>query len=137
MRFPDSMDECVYFTRRKLGEKGQAVAWVLRQSCPKCKKALMGKPREKGKVKIRSTEYVCPECKYTVEKEEYEPTLTAAIQFTCPSCGKKGEKEISYQRKSIQGVQTLRVTCDCGENIDVTKKMKAPKKKGEPDLDDD
>ena len=58
--------------------------------------------------------------------------------YVCPKCKNKGGLIIPFKRKSIQGVKTLRVNCEkCGENIDITKKMKVPKKKGEPDLDDD
>jgi len=135
LREPQSMDECVYFTRREIGVQGKVVAWVFRNQCPKCGKALMGKPVEKGKVKIRAKEYVCPACKYTVPDEEYEETLTASIQYTCPQCSFKGEIEIPYQRKKIQmldeetgkkkAAEALRFQCGkCGKNIDITKKMK-------------
>ena len=135
LRFPESMEECIYFTRRQVGEKGKVVAWVFREECPKCHKGMMGKPKEKGKVKIRATEYVCPECGYTVEKGEYEDTLTANIQYTCPHCGFEGETQIPFKRKKIQmfdeesgkkkAVDALRFQCEgCGKNIDITKKMK-------------
>jgi len=60
---PKSMDECVYFTNRLLGN-GKIRAWVFREQCPKCGKGLMGKPRDPktGRAKIRSEEYVCPSC---------------------------------------------------------------------------
>ncbi|MFO7711245.1 MAG: hypothetical protein R6V53_05765 [Candidatus Woesearchaeota archaeon] len=129
LQLPESMDECAYFTNRKIGD-GQAKVWVFRQMCPECGKALMGKPVEKGKVKVRAKEYVCPECKYTETKDEYEPKLTANVQYTCPSCKYEGEKQVPYKRKNIKGVPTLRIVCDeCGYNIDITKKMKEPKKK--------
>src|SRR3989338_4522682 len=97
---PNSVDECVYFTRRALMETGNVMAWVFKQPCPKCKKAMMGKPVENGKVKIRAKEYVCPACKYTVEKAEYEATLSCDIIYTCPSCKHSGETTVPYQRKS-------------------------------------
>ncbi len=129
LQLPESMDECAYFTNRRIGD-GQVKVWVFRQMCPECGKALMGKPVEKGKVKVRAKEYVCPECKYTETKDEYEPKLTANVQYTCPSCKYEGEKQVPYKRKNIKGVPTLRVVCDeCGHNIDITKKMKEPKKK--------
>jgi len=129
LRFPDSMDECVYFTRRKI-DNGNAVAWVFREMCPKCKKALMGKPVEKGKVKIRATEYVCPECGYTVPKGEYEDSLTVNIEYTCPHCMHEGKTQASYKRKKFKGVDSIVFVCDkCGEKIPITKKMKALKKK--------
>lgn len=122
---PKGMEECIYFTNRTIGN-GKATVWVLRQSCQKCGKSLMGKPRDsKGKVKIRAQEYQCPECKYTVEKQEYEDTLIACVKYTCPSCSHAGETEVQFKRKKIEGVETLRVKCqDCGANIDITKKMK-------------
>ncbi|MFH1072074.1 MAG: hypothetical protein V1743_01450 [Nanoarchaeota archaeon] len=138
LRFPDSMDEVIYFTRRLIGLKGKVVCWVFKEDCPKCKKAKMGKPKENGKVKIRAKEYVCPSCKYTVEKVAYEDTLTASIQYTCPKCGNAGELEAPFKRKSIEGVKTIRVQCQkCKANIDITKKMKSPKKKGGEDMDED
>ena len=72
---PKSMDECIYFTNRTL-DKGKIKAWVFKGKCPKCGKGLIGKPKDPktGKPKIRATEYVCPECGYTVEKQKYEDT---------------------------------------------------------------
>lgn len=126
------MEKLVYFTRRKLEPNGKVFVWVNKELCPKCKKGLMAKPRnpKTGRPKIRATEYVCPECSYTIEKKEYEETLQACLIYTCPHCGKDGEAQVPFKRKTIQGVQTLRVPCQhCGGNIDVTKKMKEPKKK--------
>ncbi len=133
---PTSMDECVYFTNRSIG-KGKARMWVFREKCPKCGQALMGKPRDPktGKPKIRAKEYVCPSCHYTVEKEAYEDTLTANVQYTCPYCALQGEIQVSFNRRKVQRVDeelqkkatvdALRFTCGkCGKNIDVTKKMK-------------
>jgi uncharacterized CHY-type Zn-finger protein len=139
MKMPNSVEECVYFTNRTLGE-GKAMCWVFKQNCPKCKKSLMGKPKDSktGKAMIRAKEYVCPSCKYTVEKTEYEETLTASIMYTCPACRNKGEIEAPFKRKSIEGVKTLRVNCQkCKANIDITKKMKDPKKKNKEDIDDE
>jgi predicted RNA-binding Zn-ribbon protein involved in translation (DUF1610 family) len=135
LKEPQSMDECVYFTRREIGAHGKVMAWVFRNQCVKCNKALMGKPVEKGKVKIRAKEYVCPACNYTVPDEEYEETLTASIKYTCPHCSFVGEIQIPYQRKKIQmldeetgkkkAAESLRFQCSkCGKNIDVTKKLK-------------
>jgi predicted RNA-binding Zn-ribbon protein involved in translation (DUF1610 family) len=138
VKFPDSMDELVYFTRRSLGEKGKAVAWVRKQKCPKCGKSLMGKPKDKtGKVLIRAKEYSCPSCGYTAEKKEYEESLTAEVQYTCPACGSSGEAEAPFKRKKIEGVDTLRVKCGkCSGNIDITKKMKEKGGSGDDDGDE-
>ncbi len=125
LKKPESMDECVYFTQRDIG-KGEATVWVQRQKCPKCGKALMGKPRDsRGKVKTRAGEYVCPSCKYAVEKQAYEDSLTASAEYKCPSCGSEGEAQIPFKRKNIEGIPTLRFQCSkCKNNIDITKKMK-------------
>ena len=138
------MEECVYFTNRAIGEKftGNAKCWVFKELCPKCKKGMMGKPRaEDGHIQIRAKEYICPACKYTVEKQEYEDTLTANIEYKCPKCGNEAQHQMPFKRKSVMGVKTLRFQCSkCNENIDVTKKMKQIKKKGKAaaeDIDDD
>lgn len=131
LKIPDSMDEIVYFTSRTIG-KGHAKAWAKRQNCTKCHGALMGKPKDsKGKIKTRAKEYTCPKCNYTVEKEEYESSLSAEIIYTCPSCGKSGEATAPFKRKKINGVETLRIQCGfCKANIDITKKMAEGKEKG-------
>ncbi len=131
----EDINKLVYYTRRTLGAKGKAVVWVYRQSCPKCKKSLMGKPRGKdGKVKIRSLEYVCPSCNNAVEKKAYEESLTTNIKYVCPSCKNEGVLEIPYKRKKIEGIDTLRGKCEkCSANIDITKKMK---EKGQKDDDE-
>ncbi|MBW3003260.1 hypothetical protein KY328_00935 [Candidatus Woesearchaeota archaeon] len=127
---PKSMEELIYFTNRDLGA-GLFRVWVYKQDCPKCGKAKMGKPTDEktGKVKIRAKEYVCPECRYMVEKKEYEETLAAEFKGKCPNCKNEVEGTVPFKRKSVAGVQTLRIKCpDCGGTIDVTKKMAAPKK---------
>lgn len=138
LRQPESTDECVYFTRRAV-DKGHVMCWVFKEKCPKCGKAMMGKPRDPktGDVKIRAKEYVCPECKYTVEKGEYEDTLTANIAYTCPHCSHKGETQIPYKRKTFEGAKALVFLCDkCKGKIPITKKMKSVKEKDEvPDSD--
>lgn len=130
LKKPSSMDECVYYTSRDIFN-GDITVWVFKEKCPKCGKGMMEKPRDdKGKIKIRANEYVCPACKYTVSKEEYEDTLTASAEYTCPGCRSRGEGQIPFKRKNIQGVKTLRFVCTkCGANMDVTQKMKEPKKK--------
>ncbi|MBC8495756.1 hypothetical protein H8D36_06385 [archaeon] len=131
LKFPDSMDECVYFTRRVM-DNGKTIAWVFKEECPKCKKALMSKPKDAktGKAKIRAIEYVCPACNYTVEKKEYEDTLTCNIQYTCPSCQHKSEVQVPFIRKSYKGAKAVIFPCEkCETKIAVTKKMKALKEK--------
>jgi predicted SprT family Zn-dependent metalloprotease len=133
LRQPESMDECVYFTRRAVG-KGFVMCWVFKEKCPKCGKAFMGKPRDPktGDVKIRAKEYVCPSCNYTVEKTEYEDTLTASIAYTCLHCSNKGETQIPFKRKTFEGAKALVFQCDkCKGKIPITKKMKETGKKDE------
>jgi predicted RNA-binding Zn-ribbon protein involved in translation (DUF1610 family) len=129
LRQPESMDECVYFTRRAIGN-GHAMAWVFKEECPQCHNAKIGKPVEKGKVKIRATEYVCPSCGYKEEKEEHEEKLTMNIAYTCPHCAHQGETQVPFIRKTFQGVKAVVFECEnCHEKIPVTKKMADPKKK--------
>jgi predicted RNA-binding Zn-ribbon protein involved in translation (DUF1610 family) len=125
LQLPDSMEELVYWTSRAVGD-GYVKAWVYREDCPECGKALMGKPRDnKGKVKIRATVYECPECHYKVGKQEYEDTLTANVLYTCPKCKFEGEIQIPYKRKKFQGADSLVFACEkCKEKIPITKKMK-------------
>jgi len=135
LKFPSNTAECVYFTRRNIG-KGKAIAWVLKELCTKCKKGIMGKPKgDDGKTKIRAKEYVCPECDYTVPKDDYEDTLTVSIQYTCPHCNFSGEGQTSFKRKKIKifdeesgkekAADAIRFECaKCKKNIDITKKMK-------------
>ena len=136
LKEPESVDECVYFTRRTMGE-GKAMAWVFKEKCPKCKKAMMGKPKDEktGGIKIRAKEYVCPECKYTVEKGEYEDTLTVNVKYTCPHCKHDGEIQVPFKRKKVvmfdeetqkkRSVDAIKFQCQkCGKDILVTKKLK-------------
>ena len=55
----------------------------------------------------------------------------ANAEYTCPGCVSSGEAQISYKRKNIEGIPTLRFQCaKCHASIDVTKKMKEKKRKG-------
>lgn len=123
LKQPESMDELVYLTDRDT-TGGPVRLWVFRKDCPKCGKQ-MGKPKNaKGKVKIRATEYVC-DCGHSESKAEYENSLVASAEYECSACGKTGEAEVPFKRKVINGVQTIRLTCEkCGAHLDVTKKMK-------------
>lgn len=144
LKEPQSMDECVYFSRRIINDgKGKIMAWVCRMTCPKCKKAKMGKPVEDGSVKIRAKEYKCPNCGFTESKEVHEPKLTVEVKYTCPYCGNAGEAATPYVRKTFEGVPSYVFECGkCHKKIGITKKMKASKKgkksgKEEPDEDDE
>ena len=133
---PESMEELVYFTNRKVGD-GNIMAWVYRKECPKCGKAKMGKPKNEktGRAKIRAAEYVCPECGNIIEKEEYEETLTCEIKYTCPKCKHEGEAEVPFIRKKTMifnekkqkkvSVAAVVFECEnCKEKLAITKKMK-------------
>src|SRR3989338_1890451 len=138
LKIPEFMDECIYFTNR-----GDILAWVYRKLCPKCKKAKMGKPVNKGQIKIRATEYECPACKYTEQKEEHEASLKMEAKYTCPECGKEGESPWEYKRKNYKGVPSYLVECQhCKAKIALTKKLKKLKGKkakagAEEDVDDE
>ena len=131
VELPESMENLVYWTNRKLPNGGHAKAWVYRKECPQCQKALMGKPvKDNGKVKVRAKIYECPECGHTVPKKKYEESLTVEILYKCPHCGHEGEAETDYKRRSYYGVKAIVFKCDdCNERIGITKKMKKPKKK--------
>ena len=131
------MEECVYFTRRQLDNGGNVVAWVFRKDCPNCGKAKVAKPKDPktGKTKIRADVYVCPECGFTIPKEEYEDSLKANIKYKCPKCGNEGELQIPFKRKNVQifdevkqkkvSAKALVFHCEkCNEKIAITKKMK-------------
>lgn len=126
LKLPESVEECVYFTQRAIN-KGYVKCWVFKEKCPKCGKATMGKPRDKdGNIKIRAKEYVCPECGHTVQKQEYEETLTANVIYTCPYCEYKGEIQIPFKRRKFEGADSLVFQCEkCKAKIAITKKMKA------------
>jgi predicted RNA-binding Zn-ribbon protein involved in translation (DUF1610 family) len=127
---PNSMDECLYFTRRTLDNDGKVVAWVERKTCLDCGKAKMGKPVDKGKVKIRATVYVCPDCGAEEDKKTHEESCEVKIIYTCPHCKNQGETTTLYKRKKFQGVDSIIFECEkCGQKIPITKKMSNPKKK--------
>lgn len=139
LKEPESVEDVFYFTRREIG-KGKIMAWVYKPLCSKCGKAKMGKPIDDktGRPKIRAKEYVCPGCKYTVSKDELEPTCTMEILFTCPHCGKSGEATTLYKRKKFDGVDAYIFECTfCKQKIGVTKKMKKGKSSGDDAGDDE
>lgn len=122
------MDECLYFTNR-----GDILAWVYRKLCPKCQKAKMGKPVQKGEIRIKAKEYLCPGCGYTEPKEEHEASLMLEVKYTCPECGKEGESTGEYKRKNHRGVPSYVVLCQhCKAKIALTKKLKKLKRKKAP-----
>ena len=134
LKEPNSIDECVYFTNRTL-DKGKIKAWVFKKNCPNCN-ILMGKLKDsKGKVLIRSKEYMCYKCNFKQSEEEFEKDLIVDIKYTCPDCNNDGEIQVPFKRKKIQilneetGKKTasdaIRFQCQkCSKNIDITKRMK-------------
>ncbi|MFH1642779.1 MAG: hypothetical protein ABIC04_07840 [Nanoarchaeota archaeon] len=131
MKEPSSMDECLYFTNRTLGDTGKAMAWIIRPECGQCKKGRIGKPIKKnGKVDKKADYFECPECKARMPKEEAENILKVEVKYTCPECGNAGETTTESKRKSFKGVPAYIFECGkCGVKIGITKKMKEPKKK--------
>ncbi len=122
------MEECLYFTRRKLEPRGSVVAWAFRKECPSCK-ALMRKPTK------RSPRYECPSCGYAEEKKEHEASILLRVKYECPFCGKRGETTAPYKRRTWRGVQAYVFQCEfCKERIGITKKLKSPKSSGEAAL---
>jgi|TARA_B100002003_G_C13977095_1_gene472642 predicted RNA-binding Zn-ribbon protein involved in translation (DUF1610 family) len=126
---PESMEECIYFTNRSLGEEGRATAWVYRKKCPKCD-GVLGKPiRKTGAVDKKADHYECPKCKYQESNEDVEKGLSVEIDYKCPHCGNEGEATTEYERKSFQGVKAYVFECGkCNEKIGITKKLKKTKK---------
>src|SRR3989344_242866 len=129
LKKPESMDECIYFTNRIIGN-GRATAWVFRKECPKCK-GIMGKPIKKnGKIDKKADNYVCYQCNYSESNEDVEKNLTVNVDYKCPHCGNEGEATTEYQRKCFEGVQAYVFLCGkCGKKIGITKKLKEGKKK--------
>src|SRR3989338_3269984 len=129
LKIPSSMEECLYFTNRLLDNNGSVLAWVYRKICPKCRKAKMGKPVDKGRIKMRADEYVCPACGYAEKKQEHEESLIMEAQYTCPKCGKEGEYSVPYIREKVKGIPAYVVECQyCRAKIPLTKKLKELKK---------
>ncbi len=139
LRFPDSMDECLYFTRRK-DDNSHIIAWVFKKQCPKCKKGLMGKPKDikTGKPKIRAAEYACDKCGYSEEKKAHEDSLLVNIQYKCRYCGNEGETTTEFKRKSFDGIPSYVFECGkCKKKIGITKKMKEKGAKDEEEEDEE
>lgn len=136
LKEPISIEECAYYTQRTINS-GKIKAWVFRETCPKCSKALMNKPKDKrtGKIKIRADKYVCPECNFSIDKTTYEDTLKCNIKYTCPNCHSEGELTVPFKRKKLiridettgkkQSVDAIPFNCsNCQKRIEITKKLK-------------
>ncbi|MBI2134519.1 hypothetical protein HYU09_00880 [Candidatus Woesearchaeota archaeon] len=139
LKKPGSMEECLYFTNRSLGNEGYAIAWVYRKPCPKCKNARLGKPIKKnGKADKKAAVYECPSCKYQEPNEKIESELKVEVEYKCPHCSNEGFATTEYKRKSFEGVPAYVFECEkCSKNIGITKKLKGSKKKAsKADADD-
>ncbi|MEK6876701.1 MAG: hypothetical protein AABX63_04765 [Nanoarchaeota archaeon] len=135
LKSPDSMEECLYFTNRSIGE-GFATAWAYRPDCPKCKKPTMGKPIKKnGKVDKKADYFECQVCKHKMSNDEADSLAKLEVQYKCPHCSNEGETTTEYKRKTFEGVPSFVFECGkCAKKIGITKKMKYSKKKGVSDI---
>jgi len=131
LKKPDSVEECLYFTNRSLGDEGFATAWVYRPICPECKEGRMGKPIKKnGKPDKKSPNYECVKCKYQKPNEEIESELKVEVEYKCPHCGNEGFATTEYKRTTFEGIPSYVFECEkCNQKIGITKKMKKKKKK--------
>ena len=136
LKKPNSVEECLYFTNRSIGE-GFATAWVYRKECPKGKKGRLGKPIKKnGKIDKKADNYECPHCKYQETNEQVESAVNLEVQYKCPHCGFEGEATSEYKRKLFEGIPSYVFECSkCNKKIGLTKKLKNIKKKGKEEAD--
>ena len=99
LKKPSSVEECVYFTNRTIGN-GRAMAWVFRKECPKCRKGVMGKPQKKGgKLDKKADHYLCYQCGYQESNEQVENSLVINVEYKCPYCSFESETTLEYKRK--------------------------------------
>lgn len=129
LTIPDSMEDLFYFTNRTLDNGGWVKAWVRKPDSPSGKGKL-SKPKDPktGKPKVRSPVYVDDDGK-EYPKTEIDPTLTVEIIYKSPFTGEEGETTIPYKRRTWQGVPAFVFKDKAGNEIGITKKMKAAKKK--------
>ena len=132
LKIPGSMEGCLYFTNRSIGE-GYAKAWAYRPNCPKCKKPSMGKPLKKnGKVDKKADYFECKVCKHYMSNDEAESLARLEVRYKCPHCGNESETAAEYKRKVFEGVPSFVFERGkCGKKIGITKKLKNSKKKEE------
>ncbi|MFT4250264.1 MAG: hypothetical protein ACMXYD_02805 [Candidatus Woesearchaeota archaeon] len=130
--FPDSMDDLLYFTNRKLPDGTKIIAYVERKTCPECGKAQMGKPinEKTGRPKIRSPIYTCPECGYEEKKQAHEDSCEVTIQYTNPEGTEMKTTTASYKRKTWKGMKAIVFHNDfLDERYGITNRMKTKKDK--------
>ena len=130
--FPESMDELLYFTNRKLPDGTKIIAYVERKTCPKCKKAPMGKPinEKTGNPKTRSPIYTCPECGYEEKKTAHEESCELQIQYTNPQGTQLKKATSPYKRRTWKGMKAFVFENEfLGEKYGITKRLKTKKEK--------
>ena len=130
--FPESMDELLYFTNRKLPNGTKIIAYVERKICPECGKEQMGKPinEKTGKTKTRAKVYVCPSCGYEEPKQEHEESCELQIQYTNPEGTKLKKTTSPYKRRTWRGMKAFIFHNEfLDERYGITKRLKVKKKK--------
>lgn len=132
--FPESMDDLLYFTNRKLPDGTRIIAWVERQTCAECGEADMGKPinEKTGKPKIRSSKYVCPECGHEEPKKQHEENCDIQIQYTNPEGTEKKTTTTKYKRRTWHGMKAFVFHNEfTDERFGITKRLKTRKEQKE------
>ncbi len=129
---PQSMDDLLYFSNRKLPDGVRIIAWVEKISCPACGDALMGKPVDEktGKVKIRAAEFVCPACGHTEPKAAHLKKLSMQVRYT-DTTGKNWKAATTeYKLRTWKGMKAYVFENEfTNEKMGVTKRLKM---KGDP-----
>lgn len=130
--YPESMDDLLYFTNRKLPNGTKIIAYVERKRCPECGEADMGKPinEKTGRPKTRSKTYECPECGYEESKKEHEKSLELQIQYTNPEATKLKKTTSPYERRTWRGMKAFIFHNEfLDERYGITKRLKIKKDK--------
>ncbi len=132
MELPQSMDECLYFTNRKLEDGTCIIAFVRRKECPACHKGQMGKPvnEKTGRPKTRSQVYVCPACGHEEEKKAHEESCMLEIEYTDPEGKQRKQTSVPYKRRTWKGVPSFVFHDEFTDtDVGITKKLKKSKSK--------
>lgn len=130
--YPETMDELLYFTNRRLPDGTKILAVVERKDCPECGKEKMGKPinEKTGKVKTRAKEYVCPNCGHEEPKKAHEESLELDIQYTNSEQTEVKRTKTPYKRRTWKGMKSFVFENEfTGERMGITKRLKTKKKK--------
>lgn len=127
---PQSMDELLYFSNRRMPDGIRIIAWVDKVSCPECSKATMGKPVDPktGKVKVRSAVYQCPGCGFEEPKAAHEKRLVMQVRYTDETGKNWKAAQAPYQLKTWKGMKSYVFMNEfTGEKMGVTKRLKMKK----------